>query len=390
MAIQYNYPLEELDRLVTMIYDEGITPMMTPDLQTEVELRYQELQHGEYYDDEDDDEEYRSAKEKHDEAMKRMEANKRKSHSRNIIILDLTEEELSEIHEGCATSYIRNDPNSIYNMSDEDLSSDAEKRQIMKELQSLGKIYYHQADFRNAMNIIMKAIDYSLKNDYPWMSYEEACQQFREGKIKYTYAQIPLLYIDYNTQITDPKLLAGICDGSINLIDKDAQKPIRKKKHKSNPVSFPCSIIGPTEHMEMVKIHQAGYDTEISPILKSCSTIYNRYVIPASFTWANPNKDKPMPEIDWTQPGAGQMYFNAKYGKTTNNISEVIALLNAENERKLNHVIGSGLRDFIANWNKKDELMSFKSISTSLQQNDQAVEIENRLLNLMRESNPNI
>jgi hypothetical protein len=93
MAIQYNYPLEELDRLVTMIYDEGITPMMTPDLQTEVELRYQELQHGEYYDDEDDDEEYRSAKEKHDEAMKRMEANKRKSHSRNVIILDLTEEE---------------------------------------------------------------------------------------------------------------------------------------------------------------------------------------------------------------------------------------------------------------------------------------------------------
>lgn len=390
MAIQYNYPIEELDRLVTMIYDEGITPMITPDLQTEVELRYQELQHGEYDDDDDENEEYRSAKEKHDEAMKRMEANKRKSHSRNVIILDLTDEELEEIHVGCESSYIRNDPNSVYNMSDEDISSDEEKRRIYKKLQSLGKIYYHQADYRNAMGIIMEAIDYSLRNDYPWMSYDEAVAQFKAGKIKYTFAQLPLLYIDYNTQITDPALLSGIVSGEINLIDKDAQKPPKKKKVKANPVSVPYSVIGPQEHMDMVKMHQAGYNTDISTILKSCSTIYNRYVIPASLTWNSSTNNKQLPEIDWTQPGSGAMYFNLKYGKNPSNTADIVALLNAENDRKLNHVIGSGLRDFVANWNKNDQPMSFKSISTSLQQNDQAVEIENKLLNLMRETNPNI
>ena len=41
--IKYNYPVEKLDQLWHMIYDEGITPMITPDLQTEVELRYQDF-----------------------------------------------------------------------------------------------------------------------------------------------------------------------------------------------------------------------------------------------------------------------------------------------------------------------------------------------------------
>jgi hypothetical protein len=107
------------------------------------------------------------------------------------------------------------------------------------------------------------------------MTYEEACSQFKEGKIKFTFAEFPLLYIDYNTQITDKQLLAGIASGEINLIDKDSQPVPKKKKEKYKPVKMPCSIIGPEEHMAIVKLHQAGDNTGIATMLKSCSTIYN-------------------------------------------------------------------------------------------------------------------
>jgi hypothetical protein len=107
-------------------------------------------------------------------------------------------------------------------------------------------------------------------------------------------------------------------------------------------------------------------------------------VITSTFTWNANQNNKPQPIVDWHQPGAGEMYFNAKYGKKTNTPSDIVAVLNAANDRKLNHVIGSGLRDFVANWNRSDQPTSFKTISTSLEQNQQAVEIESKLLNLMR------
>ena len=229
--IKYNYPVEKLDQLWHMIYDEGITPMMTPDLKAEVELRYYECTHPDA--DEDDDEEFLTAVERHNKAVIRAEEEKRKSHSRNIVILDLTEEEEAELADGMSMSYIRSDPNSAYNLSDEDISSDETRRRLYKQLCSLGKVYYHQEDFRNAVSIILEAIEYSLRNDYPWLTYEEAVKQFNEGRIKYTFAQMPLLYIDYNTPISDPKTLAGIVTGEITLIDKDLEPEKPKKKHKA-------------------------------------------------------------------------------------------------------------------------------------------------------------
>ena len=226
MGIEYNYPLEQLDKLVVMVYQEGRTPLLPDALKQEVALRYQELQHMD--DDEDEDEDYRTAVQQHEDAMRKIEEERRKSHSRNVIILELTEEEKRELHEGMSASYVRSDPNSEYNMSDDDMNADAERKAIYKSLRSIGKIYYHQEDYRNAINIIHRAIEYSLRNDYPWLTFEEACKEFKEGRIKYTFAQLPLLYIDYNTQITDPKVLAGIVSGEIHLIDKD-QEPNRNQ-----------------------------------------------------------------------------------------------------------------------------------------------------------------
>ena len=387
--IQYNYPIEKLDQLVEMIYDQGMTPMMTPDLKAEVELRYQELIHA-VDDDGEDDETFLAAKEQHAAAMKRIDEERRKSHSRNVMILDLTDEEAAELEDGISMSYIRSDPNSSYNLSDDDIASDETRRRLYKQLRTLGKVYYHQADYRNAINIIMEAIEYSLRNDYPWLSYDEAVKQFNEGKIRYTFAQIPLLYIDYNTPISDPKILAGIVSGEVNLIDKDTE-PVKKKKQKSKPVSFRYDVIGKSDHDEMVKVHQAGYNTDISTILKSCSTIYNRYVVPTSFTW-DTDVSKNLPdEIDWMRPGAGHSYYDLKYGKKTNPTTEIVGLLNEQNDRKLNHVIGNSMRDFAAAWNYgRSDVQRSQLISTSLEHHDEAVAIENRLMDLIRQSNPNV
>lgn len=381
--IQYNYPVERLDDLISQIYDQGLTPLMTADLEAEVNLRYQELLHID--DDEDEeDSEYMDAKRKHEEIMKNIESERRKSHSRNVLIIELTDEEKEEIRKAAATSFVRSDPNSPYNTSDDDIAEDEEKRRIYRQLQTLGKVYYHQEDYRNAMNIIREAIEYSLKHDYPWLSYEEALKQFSEGRIRYTYAELPILYVDYNTQISDPKMLAGIVSGEITLVDKDSE-PVKRKKVKSNPIEVPYTLITPAEHVEMAKLHQAGYDTPISTILKAKSTIYNRYVIPTSFTTGSKEQEQPQAPFDWMQPDAGKLYFEQMYGKKTNTISEIVTLLNENNDRKLSHTIGQKLREFEEAW--KPEQYTFKTLSTSLEQHNEAVEIENRLLSLMRQTN---
>lgn len=386
--IKYNYPVEKLDQLWHMIYDEGITPMMSPDLKAEVELRYYECTHPDV--DEDDDEEFLTAVERHNKAVIRAEEEKRKSHSRNIVILDLTEEEEAELADGMSMSYIRSDPNSAYNLSDEDISSDETRRRLYKQLCSLGKVYYHQEDFRNAVSIILEAIEYSLRNDYPWLTYEEAVKQFNEGRIKYTFAQMPLLYIDYNTPISDPKTLAGIVTGEITLIDKDLEPEKPKKKHKAKPVEMPYDVIGDNEHAAWAKVHQQGFDTPISTILKSCSTIYNRYVLPSSFSTPQTSSNIPE-EFDWTVEGAGSDYFDLKYGRTKNTMTEVLGVLNEANDRKLNHVIGNAMRDFPASWNYgNDEDRTTRSISTSLEHHDEAVAIESKLMSLIRMTNPNV
>lgn len=387
MAIEYNYPVEKLDELISMIYDRGMTPMMTPDLRAEVELRYQEMLHGNDDDDDDEDTAFMSAKRKHEEVMKNIEQQRRKSHSRNVIILDLTDEEQQELHDSMEVSYVRSDPNSFYNLSDEELAGDAERQAIYRRLQSLGKVYYHQDDYRNAISIVKEAIEYSLRNDYPWLSYEEACKEFAEGRIRYSFAQLPVLYIDYNTQISDPKILAGIVSGDISLIDKDT-KPVKKKKVKSNPVSIPYTVVGDAEYSDMVKVHQAGFNTDISTVLKSCSTIYSSYVIPKAFSYQQ-GKPAQLPSVDWSQPGAGDLYFDLKYGVKRNPSNEIVGLLNEANDRKLNHTIGHRLKEFPESFNPQ-RAVEYKTISNSLEQHDEAIQIERRLMDLMRESNPGL
>ena len=386
--IKYNYSVQQLDDLIEKI-DKGILPMMTPDLEAEVNLRRKELQHM-VDDDGEWDDDYQDEIEKHKSVMTKIEEERRKARSRNVLELELSDEELAEIHEGCAVMYVRNDPNASYNISEETLAANAEEAMIKKRLESLGKVYYHQEDYRNAMNIIRDAIEYSLKHHYPWMSYKEALEAFRRGDIKYKFGDIPTLFVGFDKQITDPKILAGIVTGDVKLIDEDEAKPKKKRKRSTEGVSMPTDVISRAEYDHYVKMHNAGWNTPISLMLKASSTMYNRYVMPPSASWFGGDKQPPNFTINWDQPGAAEAYYDIVKGIKRNPVNDVIAAFQAANNNGLNQVLGQSMRDFPALLSGTTKEPEKFVLSTSLEESKEAAAIEQNILNLIRQNNPNL
>lgn len=384
---QYTYPVEQLDELIDQI-DMGITPMLTEDLKVELNMR--RLERSEYIDEDEE----MSIREQHEAIRQKVEAEKRKSHSRNVAVLTLTAAEQSQLEDDMSAAYVRNDPNSFYNTPDEKLADTEERRQIIRRLQTLGKCYYNQKDYMNAISIIREAIDFSLSHDYPWMTREDAIASFNAGGLHFGFTQMPNLFVNFHTQITDPRTLAGIASGEIDLVDPDdLPAPKKKRRKKGDPdevgVRMDYTVIGPAEHEMYVKQHQLGHNTPISVILKSHSTVYNRYVMPMSFSFGG--KKKSLPEVDWDMPGAGKKFFEEELGYERNPQTELVAYLNQVNGKgELNHTIGNALKWFMNGFAPEYQTSMFHTAATPLQPTDKAVQIESKILDMIRMSNPNI
>ena len=388
---KYVYPVEELDKIIDQM-SKGITPMMSDQMQLEVKLRYKELQ-NELFDGDDEDIDTEDIK-RHNEMMKQhLEEQRRKATKNDVVIIKLSEEQQKQIREDMEVSIVRPNPNSMYNLSDDELYSSEERKVIQQKLSRIKNCYYNQIDYVNAIKIVKEAIEYSLANDYPWLSKEEAIKQFNEGKIKFTYCNIPKLYINYQTQITDKDVLKGIVTGEIELVDRD-EKPQKKKVNKdSEEVAYDYNIIGTTDYENMLKMHVKGYDTPISTIIKAKSTIYNRYSLPTNNRFSlngNNKNDEPM-LFDWTQEDAGRKYFNLKHGKQYT-VNDMIRDVNQDNDKALNNVLNINASEFMRSLktvNNQQTGYSPDIISTSLQPNPEAVQIEQNILNAIRMNNPN-
>lgn len=388
---KYVYPVEELDKIIDQM-SKGITPMMSDQMQLEVKLRYKELQ-NELFDGDDEDIDTEDIK-RHNEMMKQhLEEQRRKATKNDVVIIKLSEEQQKQIREDMEVSIVRPNPNSMYNLSDDELYSSEERKVIQQKLSRIKNCYYNQIDYVNAIKILKEAIEYSLANDYPWLSKEEAIKQFNEGKIKFTYCNIPKLYINYQTQITDKDVLKGIVTGEIELVDRD-EKPQKKKVNKdSEEVAYDYNIIGTTDYENMLKMHVKGYDTPISTIIKAKSTIYNRYSLPTNNRFSlngNNKNDEPM-LFDWTQEDAGRKYFNLKHGKQYT-VNDMIRDVNQDNDKALNNVLNINASEFMRSLktvNNQQTGYSPDIISTSLQPNPEAVQIEQNILNAIRMNNPN-
>ena len=388
---KYVYPVEELDKIIDQM-SKGITPMMSDQMQLEVKLRYKELQ-NELFDGDDEDIDTEDIK-RHNEMMKQhLEEQRRKATKNDVVIIKLSEEQQKQIREDMEVSIVRPNPNSMYNLSDDELYSSEERKVIQQKLSRIKNCYYNQIDYVNAIKILKEAIEYSLANDYPWLSKEEAIKQFNEGKIKFTYCNIPKLYINYQTQITDKDVLKGIVTGEIELVDRD-EKPQKKKVNKdSEEVAYDYNIIGTADYENMLKMHVKGYDTPISTIIKAKSTIYNRYSLPTNNRFSingNNKNDEPM-LFDWTQDDAGRKYFNLKHGKQYT-VNDMIRDVNQDNDKALNNVLNINASEFMRSLktvNNQQTGYSPAIISTSLQPNPEAVQIEQNILNAIRMNNPN-
>lgn len=389
---KYIYPTDELDSIIKQI-DQGITPMMNDQLQLEVKLRYKELREELFDEDDDEDEDIV----RHRKMMSTHIEQKRREASRNdIIYIELSDEQRQKLREEMRVSMVRDDPNDVYHKSDEELYSSEEKRIIEQKLSRLKNCYYNQVDYVNAMNIIREAISFSLKNDYPWLSYDEAVEEFNKGNIKFTYCNLPKLYINYQTQITDRDILKGILTGKVTLKDKSEEKPKKKKTNKNTEtVSVDYNIIGENEFNHYARLHSMGYDTPVSTIIKSKSTVYNRFSLPSTNRFSINNNNNKNDEdnllFDWTQEGAGLKYFNNKYNKKYQ-VSDLMRDVNEDNDNMLSHVLNSNANSFLnsmkhvnnPNYDGRVELYS-----TSLEVDPKTVQIEQNILNAIRMSNAN-
>lgn len=390
--IEFVYSTDELDGIIRQI-EQGITPMMSDQMALEVKLRYQQLQ-AELFDEEVDIDEGDLAKQK--EAMRRhMEKKKREATKNDVTIIKLTDAQRKQLYEEMEVSIVRTNPNSPYNIPDDELYSSEELRIIQQKLSRIKNCYYNQHDYVNAINIIREAIEYSLTHDYPWLSREEAIQQFNAGKIKFTYCNLPKLFINYSTQITDPEILKGVVTGEVTLKDK-SERPV-KKPQEYKPIPYEYGIIGESEFNRMAQLHMQGYDTPVSPIIKAKSTIYNRFSLPTNnrFSGSGNGKNNEPILFDWTREGAGQAYYDMINGKKTTT-SDIIRMVNEANDGLLNNVVNTNANEFLRSMKTihteggGQYQTNSNMISTSLQVNPEAARIEQNILEAIKANNPNL
>ena len=301
-------------------------------------------------------------------------------------------------------SIVRPDPNDPYNISNDEMYNNENRKMILEKLKSIRNCYYNQQDYVNAFNIIQEAIDVSLgkygDGDYPWMSYEEALKEFNAGHIKFTFCQIPKLYINHSTQITDREILKGVITGDIVLRDKhdDIKPKVKNKPYK--PVTLPYEVTGAEEYMRMAAAHQAGYDTPMSTAIRHKNSVFNPTSIPFGNRFTNNsvvNDNRPM-LFDWMKDGSGEEYFNLTRGRKTSS-TDIIRFVDSQNDGMLNSVLTTNAQEFLRSMKtgsnntggydyKLPNFVQQPTVNNPTQFNEDAARIEQELLDSIRINNP--
>lgn len=401
--IKYMYPVDELDSIIEQMMN-GIEPMIDDTMMAEVKLRWAE-RNKEEFGTEDEEELSAEALREHNEIMKKSIAADRRKASRNdVIILKISDEQKAKIKEDMEVSIVRPDPNDPYNISNDEMYNNENRKMILEKLKSIRNCYYNQQDYVNAFNIIQEAIDVSLgkygDGDYPWMSYEEALKEFNAGHIKFTFCQIPKLYINHSTQITDREILKGVITGDIVLRDKhdDIKPKVKNKPYK--PVTLPYEVTGAEEYMRMAAAHQAGYDTPMSTAIRHKNSVFNPTSIPFGNRFTNNNvvNDNGPMLFDWMKDGSGEEYFNLTRGRKISS-TDIIRFVDSQNDGMLNSVLTTNAQEFLRSMKtgsnntggydyKLPNFVQQPTVNNPTQVNEDAARIEQELLDSIRINNP--
>lgn len=392
--IRFIHSLKDIDKWI-MDEDQGVSMMLTKIQRQEMDLRRKQLIAERDGTDEYEDDEFLDILEEHAKLTEKMEQRNAATHKHDIAFRPLRPNQQKQLEEDMQVSIVRNDADSEYNKTDEELFGDKERRDILQRLSRIRNIYYDPLSYRAAILTIKEAIEYSLKHDYPWIkTIEETVQQFNEGKIKYL-GNIPKLYLGFGTdQVTDPQILAGIVSGEITVVDKDEEdkelKRKRKERREYKPVQMKYDVVRSNEYQHYVRLHNQGYDTPISVILKSKSQLFDRLSMPFSFSITSQEKKNEPEVFDWLQPNAGEIFYCQQNNIPRNTTSKIISMINSENNNELNQNISSSMHDFIHAWSHPQTQLQTVEDVKPIQQSEQAMALEQNLLNSLRMNNPNL
>lgn len=392
--IRFIHSLKDIDKWI-MDEDQGVSMMLTKIQRQEMDLRRKQLIAERDGTDEYEDDEFLDILEEHAKLTEKMEQRNAATHKHDIAFRPLRPNQQKQLEEDMQISIVRSDADSEYNKTDEELFGDKERRDILQRLSRIRNIYYDPLSYRAAILTIKEAIEYSLKHDYPWIkTIEETVQQFNEGKIKYL-GNIPKLYLGFGTdQVTDPQILAGIVSGEITVVDKDEEdkelKRKRKERREYKPVQMKYDVVRSNEYQHYVRLHNQGYDTPISVILKSKSQLFDRLSMPFSFSITSQEKKNEPEVFDWLQPNAGEIFYCQQNNIPRNTTSKIISMINSENNNELNQNISSSMHDFIHAWSHPQTQLQTVEDVKPIQQSEQAMALEQNLLNSLRMNNPNL
>ena len=386
----YTYDKDELRQYLEKI-SKGIRVLMTPDLEADLKMYAMELE-SEVMDNTDDIEEF---KRNHSDLMKKkLEQKKREATKNDILLIELSDDIKNQLREEMSVSIVRDNPNLTYHKKNEELFSSKERREVFQKLTKLQKCYYNQADYVNAIKIIFEAIEYSLKHDYPWMSYEEALKEFNAGHIKFEYCQLPKLYLNWTTVVDDPETLKGIINGTVTIIQKDDDSTKKKKRAEPVPVRVEVDMTSADEWNYWYNLHQKGYNTPITPVIKASQGTFSRFALPqTNMFYQQKEQEKRMPqEFDWMQEDAGEKYFNMIHGKTysTNDLLDDLQTANNGNlTAKLQNNMDAflnGLKYVNQSQQQQQQLYQSNLVKTPDQQ---VLAMEQSILQAMKNANPN-
>lgn len=399
---KYSYSIEELDEILRKM-ESGVTPLIPADMMKEVELRKKELELWRGEGDDEDCEEFLSEVEKHKKLVSYLNEQKHKATKKEAYIYTMTPEQLKEIEEDMNTTFVRENPNSPYNRSSFDVEMSEEKREIMTKLAKLRNCYYNQKEYQEAIETIRKAVEISLKTDYPWLSPEQALRKFKNKEIVYSYGPLPKIYLNYITPVTDPETAKKIASGEITLIDKNTPAgPKKRRRRTGNTVSMPVHRIDKAEVDTERRAFDMGYDSPLAVAFKGSINAYGRFDMPNSGYFQNEKvspydqeREEALRHFDWTQPNAGEKYYNLVNNvDETESVYQFLNKIQKDQGIEFNSVVNNNISDFLHSLGHSNDEIDFSHdtntydyVKSVLQPNQQALAIEEQLLENIRNSN---
>jgi hypothetical protein len=389
------FPVEHLRDLIEKM-DAGIEVAMT-DLEKLECKKYLKMMENQLFDDDDEDGSYLSEAEeaKRQAILKRhLEEAKHKAHTEDVKWITLNETQKAQIKDDMSAAYVRPNPLTLYNKTDDQLYKCAEEKILSDKLNRIRNCYYDAEEWKAVMNVIMEGVEYELKSDkFSYLgSYESRLKAYKDGKIK-LQINLPKLYLNRVTPETDPEVLRGIYNGDITVVERSDIENVRHKSYKNSElISLDVPAIGQQEYQYYVQMHRRGLQTPLSGAIKAKSTIYNRYIDPKESDYNKPfgildEHGVPI-AFDWLSNSA-QEYYRRLHGLKPN-VEDIVDNIQKANNGKINKTLLERLNMMIKTDARgiSTEKVEPNWLSASVQVKPDVVKLEQDLMNAIQLTNP--